>query len=171
MHITRLTAADALLYRSLMLQAYAQAADAFTSTAQERAAAPEAFWVQRVAHPQGLEVAWGAVDGHALVGTVALECSAKPKTRHKGKIIGMYVVPHARGQGLARRLLETALAYAEATGCIRQLTLTVTEGNEAAIGLYASMGFHTFGVEPMAICTPQGYLSKVHMWRSLPQHG
>ncbi|MNY83742.1 hypothetical protein D3C86_2267210 [compost metagenome] len=48
------------------------------------------------------------------------------------------------------------------------MTLTVTEGNASAIALYESLGFKTFGVEPMAIATPEGFKAKVHMWVELP---
>ena len=47
------------------------------------------------------------------------------------------------------------------------VNLTVTEGNAAAIRLYESVGFTTFGAEPMAIATPTGFKSKVHMWLNL----
>ena len=169
MQISQLQATDAEAYRRLMLQAYAEAADAFTSTAEERAAEPHAFWLQRVADPKGLEVAWGAFDGTDLVGTVALQFSAKPKTRHKAKLIAMYVAPQARSKGAGRALLAAAIAFAEAQNGLHQLSLTVTEGNAAAMQLYRAVQFQVFGVEPMAILTPAGYLAKVHMWR--PVHG
>lgn len=47
--IARLTEADAPAYRALMLEAY-EVPDAFTSTPQERAAAPTSFWIGRLAH-------------------------------------------------------------------------------------------------------------------------
>ena len=72
MHIARLKPSDAPQYRALMLQAYELAADAFTSTAEERATEPEAFWVKRIADPAGLSAAFGAFDGQDLVGTAAL---------------------------------------------------------------------------------------------------
>ena len=170
MHVTLLKAADAVMYRRLMLQAYELAADAFTSTAEERAAEPDAFWIKRVADPTGLEAAFGAFDDHDLVGTVALQFSEKPKTKHKAKIIGMFVDSKVRGLGIGRALVEAAITYAEAKESIRQLTLKVTEGNEPAISLYQSMGFQVFGLEPMAILTPDGYKAKVHMWRSLQRN-
>jgi hypothetical protein len=48
MDIRRLEAADAPAYRALMLQAYDQEPDAFTSTARERAALPLDWWVSRI---------------------------------------------------------------------------------------------------------------------------
>jgi hypothetical protein len=80
-------------YRTLMLEAYAEAPDAFTSTPEERAAEPESWWVKRIADSSGLSAAFGAYIEGSLVGTAALEFSAKPKTRHKALLIGMYVRP------------------------------------------------------------------------------
>lgn len=58
--IRRLVAADVPRYRELMLHAYAAAADAFTSTPEERAAEPDAWWLARIADPWGLGYAFGA---------------------------------------------------------------------------------------------------------------
>lgn len=170
MKIRPLTAEDAAPYRDLMLHGYTHAPDAFTSTPDERAAMPLAWWAARAADPQGKSIAFGAfADDGQLAGSVALEFSAKPKTRHKAHLIGMYVLPGCRGQGVGQQLLAAAVEYAQARPGIVVITLTVTEGNEGAIALYESAGFRSFGVEPMAILTPGGYRGKVHMWRPLAQ--
>lgn len=162
--VAPLGAAHLSAYRALMLHAYAIAPDAFTSTPEERAAAPEAWWRQRLEDPQGLSRTFGAFDGDALVGAVTLECSPKPKTRHKAHLVGMFVREHARGRGAARALLQAALDDARARPAIRLVTLTVTEGNRAATALYESAGFQPFGVEPMAVATDTGFVAKVHLW-------
>jgi RimJ/RimL family protein N-acetyltransferase len=167
MRVVRLQPSDAPQYRGLMLQAYELAADAFTSTAAERAAEPVSFWVKRIADSTGLSAAFGAFEGEELIGTVALEFSAKPKTKHKALLIGMYVAPVARGKGVGRALLEAIVKHARAKEGLHLLTLTVTEGNESAVNLYRSVGFQTFGVEPMAILTQSGFTAKVHMWLPL----
>jgi RimJ/RimL family protein N-acetyltransferase len=167
MHITRLTAADTAPYRELMLQAYELAADAFTSTAQERAIEPDSWWAKRIADPQGRSVAFGAFKATELVGTVALEFSGKPKTGHKALVIGMYVRPAARGSGAGKALLRAAIEYAQARPGTLVMNLTVTEGNRHAMALYEAAGFRAFGTEPMAIRTPTGFKGKVHMWRSI----
>ena len=164
MHVTLLKPSDAPQYRTLMLQAYELAADAFTSTPEERAAESESWWVKRIV---GEGAVFGAFEGEELLGTVALKFSSKPKTKHKAHVIGMYVSPSARGSGAGKKLLAAAVAHARARSGLQVLTLTVTQGNEAAIGLYRSAGFEEFGIEPMAILTPSGFKAKVHMWRSL----
>lgn len=167
MHVALLNASNAQQYRRLMLEAYELAADAFTSTAEERAAEPEAFWVKRIGSATGMGVALGAFEGEDLVGTVALEFTAKPKTRHKALVIGMYVSPAARMSGAGRALLDAVIAHARGREDILQLTLTVTQGNAPAQRLYEAAGFQVFGVEPMAILTPGGFKAKVHMWLPL----
>ena len=163
MHVARLQPSNAAQYRSLMLEAYEIAADAFTSTAEERAAEPESFWIKRIANPTGMSAAFGAFEDQELVGTVALEYSAKPKTKHKALVIGMYVTPAARGTEVGRQLLDAALREARTRKGILLLSLTATEGNEPALNLYAAAGFKVFGIERMAILTPSGYKAKVHM--------
>ena len=167
--IARLTENDAPAYRALMLQAYGEP-DAFTSTPQERVAAPASFWVGRLAHPQGLSVAFGALDAGELVGTVTLEFNDRAKTRHKAHVVGMYVRPDQQGKGLGTALLAAAVAHARTLAHVQVLNLTVTEGNTAALALYERAGFQAFGTEPMAIHTPDGFKAKVHMWKTLPVH-
>jgi ribosomal protein S18 acetylase RimI-like enzyme len=115
-----------------------------------------------------MTAAFGAFEERELVGSVALEFSSKPKTRHNALVIGMYVLPRCRGRGAARALLQAAIDDCNTRGNIRTMKLTVTQGNEAAIGLYRTSGFEVFGTEPMAILTPSGFKAKVHMWRHCP---
>lgn len=166
MHVAPLQPSDATRYRALMLEAYALAADAFTSTPQERAAEPDAWWVKRITHAHS--VVLGAFEGQELIGTVALEFSAKPKTQHKAHVLGMYVMPAFRATGAGRALLDGLITLAGQRPGIQVLNLTVTEGNDAAVNLYRSAGFEPFGTEPMAIRTPSGFKNKVYMWRQLP---
>lgn len=167
LRVAVLGAADAPTYKALMLHAYAHAADAFTSTPEERAREPDSWWVQRIANPTGLTMGFGAFDGGALVGTVALDFSAKPKTRHKALLVAMFVHEDHRGTGAARQLLEAAIAQCRRCGDIRVLQLEVTDGNLPAQRLYQRLGFQAYGVEPLAVLTPGGYRSKVHMWLDL----
>ncbi len=163
LHVAMLGVADVLPYRALMLQAYGLAADAFTSTVDERAAQPLAWWEKRIASPDGLSQCYGAFDADDLVGTVALEYSPRAKTQHSAWVIGMYVKAEARRRGAGLLLMQAAIAAANTRPNLCQLRLTVTEGNHAALQLYERVGFVAWGTEPMAIKTSTGFKAKVHM--------
>ena len=170
MHVATLATEHAHEYRRLMLNAYEQEADAFTSTPEERAAEPDSWWLQRMADPNGQGVAFGIFHEGELVGTVALEFSNQTKTKHRAHIVAMYVSRTYRSGGMGRALIQAAIEYARSRSTIRLVTLSVTQGNDVAINLYQACGFKQFGVEPMAILTPSGYKAKVLMWREINEN-
>lgn len=169
MRISTLTAANSSAYRELMLEAYEQAPDAFTTTAAERRTEPESWWVKRIGSTDGLATSFGAWRDNNLIGTVALEYSAKPKTCHSVLVLGMYVQPSQRGSGVGLALMKAAIAAASSRPEIQSLNLTLTEGNVPALRLYRSVGFVTWGVQPKAIRTDTGLKGKVHMSLALSQ--
>jgi len=163
MHVSTLDPSHVSAYRALMLEAYEQAADAFTTTAAERRAEPDSWWVKRIGSTTGLATSFGAWDGEGLVGTVAIEYSAKPKTSHSALVLGMYVTASHRARGVGRSLMQAAIAAASGRSEVLVLTLTLTEGNEPALRLYQSLGFVIWGIEPLAIRAESGIKGKVHM--------
>jgi ribosomal protein S18 acetylase RimI-like enzyme len=173
MMIRQLQASDVVAYRALMMRAYSEPGDAFTSTAQERSAKPLTWWHDRVVHPQNLSVGFGAFLQSTetfdstiqtkLVGSVAIEFSERTKTLHKADLVGMYVAPEARGLGAGCGLVKAVLDYARGRKTIRSVVLTATQGNDAAITLYQSMGFQQYGLEPFAVLGSNGFKAKVHM--------
>lgn len=167
MHVSILTAAEVFAYRALMLEAYEQAPDAFTTTAAEREAEPDQWWVQRIGSANGLATSFGAWEEDRLIGTVAPEYSAKPKTRHAALVLGMYVQQQERGRGVGVALLNAAIAAAAARPEILSLNLTLTEGNAPALRLYRSVGFIHWGTQPQAIRTDVGLKGKMHMSRPI----
>lgn len=120
---------------------------AFESSADADEATPDA--VARILASAPESVVIGAFNPD-LVGVVGVYRSPAPKTRHKAHLWGMYVRPAARGRGIGRRLLQTAVAHARDLGAT-SLRLSVTSASERAIQLYADLGFETWGVEPDAL--------------------
>jgi ribosomal-protein-alanine N-acetyltransferase len=62
----------------------------------------------------------------------------------EGEILTLAVIPSARRQGLARRLLDHAVATAASRGAA-SLFLEVAADNAAAIALYRAAGFDAVG--------------------------
>ena len=164
----RLTPQYAPMYRALMLEAYAQYPQAFTTSAAEREALPMTWWEQRLTTaPEAHEAVFGAFQQGVLVGAVGLTQETREKARHKATLFGMVVQAPYQHLGLGQLLVQTALDHARASPSVRQVLLTVTQGNDRAQALYARNGFVPFGVEPDAVAVGGCYVSKVHMLHRL----
>lgn len=66
---------------------------------------------------------------------------------HAASLTTSFVVPWARGHGLARRLTQAVEEEARAAG-FRVLNLDVRDTQTAAISLYESLGFRRWGTHP-----------------------
>jgi RimJ/RimL family protein N-acetyltransferase len=168
MPASRLDPSHAEMYRALMLEAYELHPDAFTSSVAEREKLPLAWWAGRLdEEPLAKEVVFGAFVGEELCGVAGVSFETREKAKHKATLFGMYVPQRHRQHGLGRELVGLVLDGARSRPGTLIVQLTVTEGNAAAQGLYASCGFSPFGTEPYAVRVGSRYVSKVHMWCSL----
>lgn len=167
MHVRRLGPDDAPRYRALMLDAYRDHPDAFTSSHAERAAQPADWWAWRLAPGEtASQRVFGAFDGAELIGAGGWQRGDRAKVAHRAELFGMAVAPAARGRGAGRAIVDAILADARAAGLVT-IVLTVTDGNAAAERLYARCGFVRTGVEPMAVRVGDGWVAKASMWRRL----
>jgi ribosomal protein S18 acetylase RimI-like enzyme len=71
----------------------------------------------------------------------------------------MYVAPEQRRRGIARALVDAALAVLGRAG-IEQVRLTVTSPSTAARSLYHACGFRAVGVLPRALKDGARYLDE-----------
>jgi ribosomal protein S18 acetylase RimI-like enzyme len=73
-------------------------------------------------------------------------------TQSHWRIIGMFTLPTARGQGIAKAMITKALRYARdeaaKSGKTFVATIAVDDDNLAAVGLYKKCGFTTIIEEP-----------------------
>lgn len=100
-------------------------------TAYFRDAVAEGSYVAWIAEEDGAAVASGAVLVHR-----ALPRPGFPSDQ-EGRVLSVYVTPGARRRGIARAMMEQAIAYARAAQLIR---LTLRPSDEAR-PLYTALGF------------------------------
>ena len=164
--IRPLGSADLAAYKALrdaMLEAHPEA---FTSDAAEERGKEPADYLQRLGldRSERGQFVLGAWRGERLVGAIGCERDRRRKGRHVGHVVGMMVRPEARRRGIGRALLDGLIGECRRTEGMEMLTLTVTAGNAAAVGLYESSGFAVYGNLRRAIrLGPGQYHDKLHM--------
>lgn len=88
---------------------------------------------------------WVAERGGEWLGYVRASVSAAPPVFARGPTLAvgeLYVVPDARGEGVAGALLDRATDWGETRGCER-VGLSVNAENDRARAFYDSRGFET----------------------------
>jgi len=150
--IRQLTPADIPAYRPLRLEALRLHPEAFASDeATEAQLSTEAVGARMPAASGGLFGGFIGNDLHQhLAGMAGLIVDPRPKLRHKGVLVGMYVAAPYRRSGLNRALVQHVIDRALGAG-LSTLQLSVTLGNDSARRLYMACGFRPYGVEPAAI--------------------
>jgi len=150
MEIRFLTAEDAAEWSRLRLEALERDPAAFSSSIEEHQALPiEEVRKRLSANPHSFVV--GAFEEGRLFGMAGFHRETGPKTRHKGRVWGVYVTPSKRGKGLSRRMMDALLKRAAEIAGLEQILLSVTKTQTAALALYRSLGFVSFGTEPRAL--------------------
>jgi ribosomal protein S18 acetylase RimI-like enzyme len=155
--IRRLQVADVEDYRSIRLGALRTEPESFGALHEIEAALPIATFVERL--ESGIVL--GAYADGRIVGVAGFRRETGAKERHKGTVWGVYVQREARGRGVAAALIAGIVELARPI--VEQLTLSVVQGNDAAIALYRRHGFTVYGIEPRARKNAAGYVDKVLM--------
>lgn len=163
MTIRLLDAGDAAAYQQLRLLALQECPTAFSASFEDEANRSLDDIAARIKPaPDGSIRMLGEFDGDALTGFVALIHPQRAKLRHGAEVAGMYVAPAQRRHGVGRLLLQAAIDHARALNGVRQIKLGVNATNTAARGLYESMGFVLYGIEPDALCMDGELFSEAH---------
>lgn len=160
--IRPLAAPDTPALRDLRLAALAEAPRAYGSSVQEEEALGLDHFL-RLAEADEKSAVLGAFAEGRMVGMTCISQYGKLKARHKAVIWGVYVGPEHRGQGLARQLLQAALARAATMPGVRRVHLTAAADNAAAIALYTALGFVQYGREPESLCVDGELIDEVLM--------
>lgn len=146
LYVRAATPDDVHVWRALRLDGIERHPQAFILTADEAKSVP----IERDA--QSLE------GGHRFlaflddtpVGLAGLNRLGISRARHRAEIGPLYVIPGARGKGVADGLISAIKGAAHAAG-IWQLELSVFRENQPAIALYERHGFAVMGKIPNAI--------------------
>ena len=145
--IRLLTPEDADAYLRVRLQQVELEPNAFAESPGEVRGRTTAATADRLAAPRDVSFIVGACADGEIVATAGCFRRLESKTRHKGRVWGVFVAPACRGQGLGRAVMNKLIAEARTVEGLEQLDLTVAETQTAAKTLYESLGFVVYGRE------------------------
>lgn len=97
-----------------------------------------------------------------IIGQLTLQGGKRRSIRHVATL-GITIAADWRGQGVGRRLMEEAIAYARDSSIIKRIELHVFARNQPAIRLYEQCGFVTEGVLRRAVFRDEQYLDELVM--------
>jgi len=84
--------------------------------------------------------------------------------------LGRLCAPEFPRAGYWRALLVALLEKIKACPDVKQVSLTVVSGQEAASALYRSLGFQTYGIEPLGLKVGDHYFDNDHMVLRVTHH-
>jgi len=165
--IRLLGADDAASYRRCRLEQLEAEPDAFGESVDEASRVPLDVIASRLGAPADESAVFAAFDGDSIVGTAGWYRFREVKTRHKGRIGGVYVRAPYRGRGIGRRMIRAVIGAAAGAG-VEQLMLSVVSKQTAAVHLYESLGFKSIGREERALKIGERYVDEELMTLRLP---
>ncbi|MCP8615387.1 GNAT family N-acetyltransferase [Salirhabdus salicampi] len=162
MDIRLLRSDDAERYVQIRLEALQTSPEAFASSYEEEKKQTAGKYVKRFQNPQQ-SFTFGAFKDGSLVGVVTLYRENMYKLRHRANIVAMYVKQEARGKGIGKKLLLSAIQKAKNLDEVEQIYLTVVSSNERAKQLYSKVGFKVFGTDYRALKIGDSYFDEEYM--------
>lgn len=144
---------DVPVVRPLRLRALQTDPSSFGSTYAREAAFEHGVWAERVARgargdDAATLIAFRDGRGVGLVSGFRDEHDA-----HVFDVVGMWVAPDARGEGIGRRLLDAIEGWIASCGGT-EVRLSVTNAATAARALYAGAGYEPDGRDERSRHTP-----------------
>lgn len=129
-------------FRALRLRALAEAPQAFAQTYAVARGFPEAFWRGRL-RDAAEGVNWlvcARLDGR-LVGMVGAYRTDEDQRQGRATVVGTYVEPEVRQQGIAQRLLAALIDRLAGVEGVTVARLSVNQEQHGAVRLYLRAGF------------------------------
>lgn len=144
-------------YKNLRLQALKDVPQAFLDDIAKTKQRSKEEWQDR------LKNVYFAEDNNKWIGMIAVYQDKKSKLKHIMNVVGFYVLPEHRGQGVGKALLMKVISEAKQIKEVKKLQLGVITTQESAYQLYLSLGFKKVGEQKYAVKVSDKYFDEYLM--------
>jgi ribosomal protein S18 acetylase RimI-like enzyme len=158
-----LTSDDVEAYWRCRLEALERDPEAFSSSVEDHLKLSRDEIRRRLSADPANNFVLGVFANGKLMGTAGFVREPQPKSRHKGRVWGVYLNAELRGQGIGRRLMQMLLERATKIDGVEQILISVATTQTAAVALYRSLGFTTWGRESRALKVGERYIDEEYM--------
>lgn len=143
--ITTLDISDWAEYKALRLKALQDAPMAFTDTLDEAVKNVNEHWIGHLKAEDNNSINLFAQKRDKLVGMIAALFDKREKMKHVAEIVGVYVDPEYRGNGIGSLLMTEIINKIKKRSEIKKINLSVITTQKAAVALYKKFGFKIAG--------------------------
>ncbi|MBI2355697.1 MAG: GNAT family N-acetyltransferase [Candidatus Doudnabacteria bacterium] len=147
-------------YKQLRLQGLRQDPRAFGKAYEEEVDFTEEEWKGRLS---GHKTIYGAEADGKLVGMAGVLFTDKKYFQHMATIVGVYVDPAHRGQGIGKSLVQRLLDDLRRNPKITKVRLSVNTTQDAAIKMYEQIGFVQAGLAKHEMKIGEEYTDQLQM--------
>ncbi|MEV8517274.1 GNAT family N-acetyltransferase [Dactylosporangium sp. NPDC051484] len=146
--VRRIRASEWRQYRELRIEALQDSPLAFVEQYQESLAQPDQFWQGRVERSATGTASSTFVAVHAGRFVAKASCFVESDVSEyvSAHIVGVYVTPRFRAQGVADALMAAVIRWAQEEPHADRIRLFVIETNDRAAAFYRRIGFVPTGV-------------------------
>ncbi|TYA57329.1 GNAT family N-acetyltransferase [Formosa maritima] len=143
----KLKANESNLYREIRLESLKKFPKNFGSSYKSESKITSSFFQSYIELQDINNFVIGAFYKDSLIGISGFNRYVAEKTKHRGRIIQVYVKSEFQGQQIGSKIIRKTLREAFKISEIEQIEINVLTTNEKTEILYSKLGFKTYGTQ------------------------
>lgn len=135
------------IYRSIRLECLRRYPENFGSNYRDEIKKKKLFFQIHLEESNSDHFVMGGFDNDNLIAIAGFTRYDTINTKHRGRIIQVYVKPEYQGKKIGFRLLQSIVEEAFRNKEIEQIEIDVLANNSNAEKIYSKMGFQIYGTQ------------------------